>query len=339
MEETIAAAAAALDTPVELVANLSFSERAIVLRLATRAGSVIAKRHHDDEARTAEVTALRNLPADVRPELLARNDKVIAMSDLGDGPSVAELLLGNDPDAAERALLAWARAVGRVAAHSAGRAPPGAVRIVEPDLDALRVLTGSLGVEIGAALVRELAEAHDLLAADPGRHAYIVGDACPDNNRVGPDQVRLFDFEFSRWSHTGVDASYVLVPFCSCWCLARFPPGLQQLAYEAYADEYPAANADRYLGSVIRAGSLFLVALLPLWLDRLGDDLPMGPAHRAPADARQALAHRLRWLGHNERLMPATAAFAHDLRNAVSARFPSSPLPLFPAFQTGSETA
>jgi hypothetical protein len=206
---------------------------------------------------------------------------------------------------------------------------------VDPDPDELRAFTNHFGIDVSDGLVRELATVRDMLGTDVAHHAYIVGDVCPDNNRIGTNTT-LFDFEYSGWNHAGLEASYLLVPFCSCWCVARFPAGLQERAYEAYAQEYAGADTDGYLDSVIRAGSLFLMALLPRWFEGLHDNRPTGPADRAPARARQVLSHQLEWLGSNAYLMPATAAFAHELATAVGERFPSERLPLYPAFRTGN---
>ena len=194
-----------------------------MLRLATRADTVIAKRHFEAEGRQAEIVALHTLPANTRPELLARNDDVIVMSDLGDGPSLADLLLGSDRNAAERAFFGWASRP----ASGGGRTRP-----------------------------------------------------TPRNSRSRRRRV----------SRIG-DASRRVLPIRDAAALARTPRRAH-------------------------------------WT---------GSAEHAPAGSRQALMHRLHWLEHNEQLVPATAAFAHELATAISARYPSEPLPLFPAFKSAPE--
>ena len=59
------------------------------------------------------------------PLLLAASPQalVIVMTDLGAGPSLADLLLGADADAAEDALLGWTRSCGELAVATAGREP------------------------------------------------------------------------------------------------------------------------------------------------------------------------------------------------------------------------
>src|SRR4051812_30114327 len=64
------------------------------------------------------------------PELYAHdgNAGVIVIEDMGRAPTLADKLLGDDARGAERALLSWARSLGRLHATTAGR---------EPDFDAL----------------------------------------------------------------------------------------------------------------------------------------------------------------------------------------------------------
>lgn len=46
---------------------------------------------------------------------------LVVMADLGQGPSLADVLLGDDAEAAEERLLAWARELGKVAVRGADR--------------------------------------------------------------------------------------------------------------------------------------------------------------------------------------------------------------------------
>src|SRR5205823_922841 len=72
------------------------------------------------------------LPKDARPSpvIIAHDPqtRLIVMEDLGRSSSLADTLFGNDPTQAQRNLLSWARAIGRMQAATAGR---------EDDFDAL----------------------------------------------------------------------------------------------------------------------------------------------------------------------------------------------------------
>jgi hypothetical protein len=87
--------------------------------------TVIAKRPAEELGLRSELAAYTLLPADTRADLLAEGQGVLVMEDLGNGPSLADLLLGPDADAATAGLLAWARGVVRMAATTPGRAPEG----------------------------------------------------------------------------------------------------------------------------------------------------------------------------------------------------------------------
>ena len=60
----------------------------------------------------------------------------MVLEDLGRSPTLADKLLGDDARAAERALLSWARSLGRLHASTAGR---------EADFDALSRRLGLAG--------------------------------------------------------------------------------------------------------------------------------------------------------------------------------------------------
>jgi len=132
--EVLAAASAALGEALTHPAGLGGSERSAVLRCRTAAGSTVVVKSYprDDEGAdgfTAEAAGLAFTGLalaggrDAGPRLLAadRDARVIVMSDLGDAPSLADVLLGTDGDRARAALLDWARACGDLAVRTAGR--------------------------------------------------------------------------------------------------------------------------------------------------------------------------------------------------------------------------
>lgn len=105
---------ASLLGPVELIDDLTFSNKAQVARLRVRDGTtVVVKRPVDPAAFGRELQALRLLPEAVRPGLVAAGDDVLVLQDLGPGPSLADVLLGHDAAAAEAALMTWAGTLGR----------------------------------------------------------------------------------------------------------------------------------------------------------------------------------------------------------------------------------
>lgn len=66
------------------------------------------------------------------------------------------------------------------------------------------------------AILAELAEPGDFLALSGG-------DACPDNERVTSERVRLIHLEAATFRHALVDAAYYVIPFPNCWCWRACP--------------------------------------------------------------------------------------------------------------------
>jgi hypothetical protein len=129
VDALVLAASAAVGAELTRPVDLGGSERSMVLRCRdTSGGSVVVKSYPPTAqgARdfTAEASGLAfTATADVGPRLLGMDPDVplIVMSDLGDAPSLADLLLGRSADAARAALLGWALACGRLAARTAGQ--------------------------------------------------------------------------------------------------------------------------------------------------------------------------------------------------------------------------
>ena len=114
------------------------------------------------------------------PRLLAASSpaRLVVMSDLGDAPSLADVLLTGSAAAAEAALLDWARACGELAVATAGRQPElaalrGAPSLRLPGPDAGPAAGGGAGS--AAAGLRRMASAlagtPDLRDTGPARQA------------------------------------------------------------------------------------------------------------------------------------------------------------------------
>ena len=131
VDELLAAATAALGVPLAAPRNLGGNEQSTVLRcLQQDGGSVIVKAYQDDgvgrECFAAEAAGLTLTGGTgLGPRLLAasRAERMIVMTDLGNWPSLADVLLGASAGDAEEALLSWVRACGELAVATAGREP------------------------------------------------------------------------------------------------------------------------------------------------------------------------------------------------------------------------
>jgi hypothetical protein len=327
--------------PCDLVQDLTFSSRAAVARLRLADGStVIAKRLFSTEGLGNETEALRILPAGSRPAFIAAGEGVIVMEDLGDGPSLADVLLGSDAAAAEAALLGWARALGAALRPSLGDRRSEELDDTVAGAGEMRELAQEWGVAVPRSLEDD-ARTLNALLADPGPWvAYCPGDTCPDNNRVLPGgNVRFFDFEGSGWRHAALEAAYCRAPFCTCWCVARLPDGMAGRMEAELLAELTPPEPERFAAAV-GLGAVYYTLLGFDWYRRfLGDDRVVGPPDRGPAKGRQYVYARLRAAAGEGDRIPAIADLSSRLADQIAERWPEAvQLPLYPAFRDDART-
>ncbi|WP_433163432.1 phosphotransferase family protein [Kribbella sp. CA-247076] len=219
-----------------------------------------------------ERRALEHLqPTGLAPKLLATSvgtdeyDQVLVLSDLGPGPTVQQLLFGDDPEAATEGLLAMARLAAEL--HTA----------VDPDFEAaheIQFLDQPLNlwpplVEAAAELdfpppgdveLRRLAD--DLQR----RTAFTHGDFTPGNVVLGNGEARLVDLEGAGRRHPGLDAACLRLPFPHYGYWATIPDQVLNQLDATYrsATGDPAHDGMMATGSaawaIIRASRLRLIA-------------------------------------------------------------------------------
>ncbi|RZS30509.1 hypothetical protein EV193_11629 [Herbihabitans rhizosphaerae] len=324
-----------LGQQVELVANLSFSSRATVLRLRVAGGSTVIVKQHVSEARFHnEKLALTSLPTSISPELITASNGIVIMEDVGDGPSVANLLLANDAAAARNALQSWASSLGKIASHTADEPFGSAVsKDFEHCMRAHADLSKLWEVPLAGAQINELRRIVTSLKTPGPYHILTVSDAaCPDNNRVTADgTVRLFDFEYAQRGHAAVDAAYILAPFCSCWCVAPMPSPVTDHMYAAYSAEYPKAQSQEFRNlSIAAAVVLILPGLLRSSIKAL--EGVTTPQSQPPYSALQRCYLRLDWLSNQDAVAPEFAYFARRLQERVAHRIAIPDISTYPAF-------
>jgi hypothetical protein len=301
------------------------------------------------------------LNADERmcPELYAHDSGagVIVIEDLGRAPTLADKLLGDDARGAERALLSWARSLGRLHATTAGR---------EADFDALmrrlsaaRVKGDPLAVNGPAAIERlpqlledalgvhtpahvfERAERTRWLLATSRHRAFSPSDLCPDNNLITSRGVRFLDFEGGCVRNIMLDAAYLRVPFPSCWCAFALPAGMTDAMFAAWRAEvrmmWPDLADDSVVLPRMLDAQLFWVWASTFWfLPRPGE--PDGPidSHLPSPRRSVSLAARWRHLCEEAKRAGADAIAEHAMSvvDALTRKFgPDLTLPMYPAFR------
>ncbi|MDT7618024.1 MAG: hypothetical protein QOG20_2270 [Pseudonocardiales bacterium] len=305
------------------------------------------------------------LPADARPSpvLIAHDPqaRLLVLEDLGRSSTLADKLFGPDPAAAQRCLLSWARALGRMQAATAGRENDfGALlrRLGErawrdPMAEDARLafagvaglLAQELGVIVPAAAAQEAHDTARLLGSTRFR-AFSPSDTCPDNNLVTSRGVRFVDFEWGCFRDVALDAAYFRVPFPGCEASFALPDGMADSMLEAWRNEIAAVWPDLDESAVLEH-RLFDAQLLWVWLctwwmlPRIRvKDMPVGNDPMRSPRISTALAHYWRELAvaAESAGRSATADLGIVVAEALAKRFPDAPgsLPVYPAFRTAA---
>ncbi|HWC82453.1 MAG TPA: hypothetical protein VG756_21085 [Pseudonocardiaceae bacterium] len=292
------------------------------------------------------------------PEMFAHDagERLVVLEDLGRAPTLADKLLADDARAAERALLSWARSLGRLHASTAGREADfdalsrrwGVPRIKDPLIaeghQALTELPGLLSEALDLdtpAAVAERAASTAWLVDSPRDRAFSPSDACPDNNVITSKGVRFLDFEGGCWRNVLLDAGWLRVPFPSCWCSFALPAGMTEAMVAAWRAEvrgvWPNLDDDAVLTPGLLDAQLFWVWVSTYWfLPRAGqDDRPIDNVLLSP---RRSVALRARWrqlAAEAQRAgEPSLAEHAGSVADAVERRFRAGvELAPYPAFR------
>ena len=278
---------------------------------------------------------------------------MLVLEDLGDGPSLATLLLADDPVVAAGAAERSAASLGALHAATIGRADDFTAlrRQADPAYEPVRHRRELRGMPMTERIagLPDLLSAHGLPGLTPTAPAeldgilatlnepqpFLVlsnGDPCPDNERVGPAGSRFFDFEAAGYHHALVDVAHYRIPFPNCWCWRRMPAEVTQRMESAYraslATACPAALDDAtYEPALARTTAAWLVWTL----------------HRRLPDAatnelfRQRIMSSLTGLTTNPAAgaaLPGVTQWADDTVAVLSQRWPQTtlPAPTYPAF-------
>lgn len=353
----LAAARALLpDVRLESVDRLTGSDRSDVRRVRLyRPGgdpqTVIVKSFvAAGEGWVRETAALSLLPPEAPAATLLRagaEPPVAVLADLGDGPSVADALLGDDPTQAADAVGRWAEAIAtlhrvshglrdefrRALDERAGDLPVAEDGIVAGLGELSRRVDercAALGIATSAKALEELRDLPHRLD-DQGAAALTPADACPDNNiRVG-DRVVLLDFEGAEWRHVAWDLAYLRVPWPTCWCSWRIPAEVADAALARYRGAAGPNFAELADADVDAAVLGWAFVSFDMFANRaLGDDVPNHPDRPTPS-RRAMILHRLREAAGNDELT-AAAELAGRLRATLVERWGEVELGYAPAF-------
>lgn len=284
------------------------------------------------------------------PEPIGHDGKlrVLVLSDLGRAPTLEDKLRTATGDAArvaERALLSWARALGRVHATTARR---------EADFNALLrrlggtgksrdaeasaavehlpgVLREQLGVDTPAAVLEQVAAAVGRATAGRFR-AFSPVDLSPENNLVTGSGVRFLDFEHGCVRNALIDVAHLRAPFAFWSGALGLPAGMSDAMIAAWRSEV-LPTWPKLADEEAFAAGLLDSQLLCVWSQTAGElpTVAAGSANRPPA-----LESWWRELSRQAATSGADEVAEHSGRVAAALddRFgPDLELPMYQAFR------
>jgi hypothetical protein len=278
---------------------------------------------------------------------------VLVVEDLGEGPSLADALLGDDPLSAEVALVAFARSLGRMHALSSGREadhaaalqalgrPPARAAWQASLRDAIARVPATfdeLEFEWSPGLVDDVQQVAAALLSPGPFDALVLGGVCPEDVRVIGGQAVLGDFERSGFHNCMVDGAYGRVPFPTCGCANRLPAWLVARFENAYRLELVRAVPEVEDDATFERG---LMEAAGYWLLRDANAL-LGRALRLEerwgiATYRQRLLFRFQAFAQasaRSHQLEALGAFAYLMGERMRALWPEvQEMPPYPAFR------
>ncbi|QGK69648.1 hypothetical protein GIY23_09075 [Allosaccharopolyspora coralli] len=301
------------------------------------------------------------LPPEIRvgPELIAHDvqERLLVLEDLGKGSTLADVLFADDPRAAERALLGWARSLGRMHTSQAGREADfealmrrlGASSWQDPVADDIRraldelpaLFDQLLSVPTSDPVRQRMHGAAELLGSTRYR-SFSPSDICPDNSLVTGNGVRFLDFEWGCVRDIVLDAAYLQFPFPSSWCSYAMPENLGESLLATWRSEvvevWPDLDDDAVLLPRLFDAHLLWVWVSTWWfLPRTGElDSPID-VHMPSPRRSTALVDRWRRVREDAQAAgaPEIAEYADLIVDALVDRFGSGALELlpYPAFR------
>ncbi len=306
----------------------------------------------------AALEYLTKIGSSLTPRFFAGGGAVgfLVTEDLGAHPSLLELLLGEDPEAAKQGILIFARGLGMLHAQTAGQSeglrtslPIAHVPVVE-HWQQVREAVRQLGLPTPRYVDSDV-ESLTRLLSEPGEcQALSSGDFSVVNCKIAHGTVRFFDFEGACLRHALADAAVLRYPYPTGGPPWRLPQEITLQIEAAYRAELAqvcsvARDNDRYQRSMAAASAAWTIlrmARLPK-VDVGPDRDPwrlLPPDWRGPVPTRSrrrqlvAIVETCVASARRARTFEALADWCECLADALRGRWPESDgeLPYYPAF-------
>ena len=285
--------------------------------------------------------------------------RFVLMEDLGESSaSLVEPLLGEVPAAAHNALEQHAALLGRLHAETAGQGSDydqlhaelsGAKS--DPNLDILeadQLLQGldkvceQYSVSLSAAARAESETLkNQFMLAPKAWSAFLHRDSCPDNVYRDTDELRLIDFQESRFGHVMLEAAFFRMCYPTCWCSNRLPLDLVERLERIHRGEaavgLPIIADDTEFGLRLAEACWVWILITANWLMQYAQD---DDGRWGIATIRPRIFLRLeRFIGlaHSVSHLPGLTAFALDLQAHLGELWPDSEaMPVYPGLGAGA---
>ncbi len=221
------------------------------------------------------------------PALIASDpeQQLLVLEDLGRSGTVESVLVSGDRAQAQRALLDWARALGKLHAATAGREADFAALLRRQGSDGINdplqlqggaaldglpaLLRDELGLPAPPELGDDIRRAAQLLDGQRFR-AFSPADLGPDNAVVVGRTVRFIDFEGGAFRTALLDAAQLRAPLPSSWSAHVLPAGVVDDMQSAWLDEavtvWPELGDRRLSAGLLLDGQLLWTSLCTWWL-------------------------------------------------------------------------
>ncbi len=339
-----------LTDPETLRENRCFS-----FRVAASDRQVIVKRALDNRdallAEWASLQFLSEVAPDEGPAFYGGDPEtcLIVYEHLGSGPSLVEPLMGDDPAAAQQALILHAEAVARLHNATAGKEArfDEIRRSLGPlpekrdgqgwgDLATLKpqMVEGfaKLGLEVRASFWDDYDQLTQIIHQPGPYRAFTHNDSCPDNCRIVDGRVRLFDFEVAGYHHRLLDTAYARLGMPHCY-LANAVPSDIVAATEAAYRQACRLDDDQFGKEMVHACFYWLVSN-GIW--RLADRLDQDDFTWGISTWRQRVFYRLEVLAltcDEFGWMSAVGEAARETVGRLRGRWAVEPMSVYPALR------